>query len=84
MLKALIIDDEPLAHEVILHHLTQHSDISIVGRCYNATQALKYIPTLSASCASGFLKFGALLNIRLIICSNTPKPKIIKPVRNKE
>jgi DNA-binding LytR/AlgR family response regulator len=43
MLKALIIDDEPLAHEVILHHLAQHSDISIVGRCYNATQALSWL-----------------------------------------
>lgn len=43
MLKALIIDDEPLAHEVILHHLAQHADISIVGRCYNATQALSWL-----------------------------------------
>jgi len=40
MLKALIVDDEPLAHEVILYHLAEHADISIVGRCYNATQAL--------------------------------------------
>jgi two-component system LytT family response regulator len=43
MLKALIIDDEPLAHEVILYHLTQHSDISIAGRFYNATQALSWL-----------------------------------------
>ena len=43
MLKALIIDDEPLAHEVILHHLAEHSDISIVGRCYNATQARSWL-----------------------------------------
>jgi len=43
MLKAMIIDDEPLAHEVILYHLAQHADISIVGRCYNATQALSWL-----------------------------------------
>jgi len=43
MLKALLIDDEPLAHEVILYHLAQHSDIDIVGRCYNATQALSWL-----------------------------------------
>lgn len=43
MIKALIIDDEPLAHEVILYHLAQHSDISVVGRCYNATQALSWL-----------------------------------------
>ena len=44
MIKALIIDDEPLAHEVILYHLAEHADISIVGRCYNATQALSWLP----------------------------------------
>ena len=43
MLKALIIDDEPLAHEVILHHLAQHADFNIVGRCYNATTALSWL-----------------------------------------
>jgi YesN/AraC family two-component response regulator len=43
LLNALIIDDEPLAHEVILYHLAQHADISIVGRCYNATQALSWL-----------------------------------------
>ncbi len=43
LLKALIIDDEPLAHEVILHHLTQHTDFSIIGQCYNATQALSWL-----------------------------------------
>jgi len=43
LLKALIIDDEPLAHEVILHHVVQHADISIVGRCFNATQALSWL-----------------------------------------
>lgn len=40
MIRALIIDDEPLAHEVILHHLKQHQDIKVVGQCYNATEAL--------------------------------------------
>ena len=40
MIKALIIDDEPLAHQVILHHLKQHQDTKVVGQCYNATEAL--------------------------------------------
>ena len=43
MLNALIIDDEPIAHDVILHHLAQHSDVRIAGRCYNATQALSWL-----------------------------------------
>jgi len=40
MINALIIDDEPLAHQVILHHLKQHQDIKVIGQCYNATEAL--------------------------------------------
>jgi two-component system, LytTR family, response regulator len=40
MLSALIVDDEPLAHQVLLHHLKSHSDIRVLGQCYNASQAL--------------------------------------------
>jgi two-component system, LytTR family, response regulator len=40
MLSALIVDDEPLAHQVLLHHLKSHSDIHVLGQCYNASQAL--------------------------------------------
>lgn len=44
MLKALIVDDEPLAHKVILHHLAQHSDIEVIGQCYSA---MEVVPLLS-------------------------------------
>ncbi|MFC3030950.1 LytR/AlgR family response regulator transcription factor [Pseudoalteromonas fenneropenaei] len=40
MLTVLIVDDEPLAHQVLLHHLRSHTDIEVIGQCYNATQAL--------------------------------------------
>jgi len=43
LLKALIIDDEPLAHEVILHHLAQHADFKVMGQCYSATEALSWL-----------------------------------------
>ena len=39
-LKALIIDDEPLAHKVILEYAKDVSFIEIVGQCYLATEAL--------------------------------------------
>lgn len=39
-LRALLIDDEPLAHQVLLHHLQKHPDITVVAQCYDATQAL--------------------------------------------
>lgn len=40
MLKILILDDEPLAHQVLLHHLAQASDVQVVAQCYSAAEAL--------------------------------------------
>lgn len=37
VLDVLIIDDEPLAHRVLLHHLANHDDMRVVKQCYNAT-----------------------------------------------
>lgn len=39
-LKLLIVDDEPLAHQVLLHHLTAHADVVLVGQCYSAAEAM--------------------------------------------
>ena len=43
MLKTLIIDDEPLAHQVQQHHLQDSTDIALVGSCFNATEALRFL-----------------------------------------
>jgi DNA-binding LytR/AlgR family response regulator len=40
MIKAIIVDDEPLAHQVLLHHLTAHPNINVVGQYYSAKDAL--------------------------------------------
>lgn len=40
MLTLLIIDDEPLAHQVLQHHCALHPDLAITGHCYNASEAL--------------------------------------------
>jgi DNA-binding LytR/AlgR family response regulator len=42
-LKAIIVDDEPLAHEIILDYLADIPFIEVVAQCYLATQALNYI-----------------------------------------
>lgn len=39
-LKAVIVDDEPLAHEVIEGFLAEVPFIELVGRCYAATEAI--------------------------------------------
>jgi DNA-binding LytR/AlgR family response regulator len=40
MLRILILDDEPLAHQVLLHHLAQQSEVQVVAQCYSAAEAL--------------------------------------------
>lgn len=38
--KLLIVDDEPLAHQVLLHHLQAHPDLQLVAQCYSAAEAM--------------------------------------------
>ncbi|HTM98410.1 MAG TPA: LytTR family DNA-binding domain-containing protein [Pedobacter sp.] len=42
-LRCLIIDDEPLAHEVILTHLGDIPFLEVVGQCYRATDAFDFL-----------------------------------------
>ena len=42
-LQALIVDDEPLAHQVILNYITETPFIEIVGQVYSGTQALHFL-----------------------------------------
>jgi len=43
MLNVMIVDDEALAHDVLLHHCAAHPDVRIVGQCYSAAEALAAI-----------------------------------------
>ncbi|MDP3907523.1 LytTR family DNA-binding domain-containing protein [Novosphingobium sp.] len=40
MLNVLIVDDEPLAHEVLAHHCRGEPDIAIAAHCLSAAEAL--------------------------------------------
>ena len=44
-MKALIIDDEPLAHDIILTYTKDVDYINIVGQCHLATEALSFLRT---------------------------------------
>lgn len=48
MIKAIIVDDEPLAHDVLKYHIGRHSDIELVAQMMNATQAMKWLVHNSA------------------------------------
>ncbi len=43
MMKALIIDDEPLARSIVKEYLLQHSDIELVQECNDGFEGLKAI-----------------------------------------
>lgn len=42
-MKALIIDDEPLAHDVILRYAADVDFLDVVGQCYLATEGLTFL-----------------------------------------
>lgn len=43
----MIVDDEPLAHEVILHHLENRKNVTIIKQCYQAAEALSWLASNS-------------------------------------
>jgi DNA-binding LytR/AlgR family response regulator len=77
-LRALIIDDEPLAHEVILHHLRQHQDIHIVGQCFSATEALKWLAAQQTDLMLLDINMPGLSGIELLkVLANCPQVILI-------
>ena len=42
-LKCLIIDDEPLAHEVLEGYIAKVNQLEIAGHCYSAVEAINFI-----------------------------------------
>ncbi|MFT3827487.1 MAG: LytTR family DNA-binding domain-containing protein [Chitinophagaceae bacterium] len=44
-LRCLIVDDEPLAHDVILRYIEDVPFLDTVGQCYLATEALSFLST---------------------------------------
>lgn len=43
VLKCLIVDDEPLAHNVLENYIGKVNSLSLVGNCYNAIEALNFL-----------------------------------------
>ena len=39
MIRTLIVDDEPLAGEILETYISQLPNIQLVGRCFNALEA---------------------------------------------
>lgn len=46
MLRALIIDDEPLARQIVIEYLQKYDEIEIIGECGNGFEGVKKITEL--------------------------------------
>ncbi|MDC8829661.1 LytR/AlgR family response regulator transcription factor [Alteromonas gilva] len=78
MLNTLIIDDEPLAHKVIMHHLVSHTDINVVKHCYNATEALAWLASDSADLLFLDINMPALSGMDMLkVLANRPQVIIV-------
>ncbi len=75
-LSALIIDDEPLAHQVLLHHLKDQTDIHVVGQCYNATEALQLLASEKVDLLFLDINMPALTGIEMLRVL-AEKPQVI-------
>ncbi|ASZ11001.1 LytTR family DNA-binding domain-containing protein [Chitinophaga pendula] len=42
-MRCLIVDDEPLAHDIILKYITDVPFLQVVGQCYRATEAMEFL-----------------------------------------
>lgn len=43
MIKCLIVDDEPLAHQVLERYIAQTPGFSVTGKCRNAVEAFEFV-----------------------------------------
>ena len=77
MLKTLIMDDEPLAHQVLQHHLQDSTDIALVGSCYNATEALRFLAQQPVDLLLLDINMPALSGIELLKVLHNRPPVIL-------
>ena len=68
LIRALVVDDEPLAREMIREMLEDDSDVEIVGECANGREAVEAIKSLTPD--SVFLDVQMPELGRLRKCSN--------------
>ena len=77
-IKAILIDDEPLAHDVVLHHLKQHGDVEVLAQFYHPADALAWLANNSADLLFLDINMPALNGIELLkVLANRPQVVII-------
>jgi len=75
-IRAIIVDDEPLAHDVILAYADAISDLVIVGRCYNASEAIRLLESEKPDLVFLDIQMPNISGINLLRSLET-KPEVI-------
>ena len=76
MIKYLIIDDEPLAHDVIKTYAESLTHLTLVGQCYNALEALNMLQSKQVDLIFLDIEMPKLKGIDFVKTLSS-KPKII-------
>ena len=78
VLSCIIIDDEPLAHEVLKHHLQHQHDVQLLAQCYHATEALHFLASHKVDLLLLDINMPALNGIELLkVLGNRPQVILI-------
>jgi two-component system LytT family response regulator len=76
-LQLLIVDDEPLAHQVLLHHLANEKTVQVVAQCYNAAEALAVLAHQSVDLLLLDIQMPVLTGLEMLKVLATPPQVII-------
>jgi len=76
-LQLLIVDDEPLAHQVLLHHLATEPNVQVVAHCYNAAEALAVLARQPVDLMLLDIQMPVLTGLEMLKVLATPPQVII-------
>lgn len=75
--KVVLIDDEPIAHEVLLHHLKKYPHFEVVAQCFNAVEALQLLANQHVDLLFLDINMPALNGIEMLKVAKQCPPVII-------
>jgi len=76
MIKTLIVDDEPLAHDIIENYVNKIPDMEIVAKCDNAIEANQILQSEDVDLVFLDIQMPQMTGIELVKSLNNP-PKIV-------
>jgi len=76
MIRTLIVDDEPLAHDIIENYVNKIPDMEIVAKCDNAIEANQILQSQEVDLVFLDIQMPQMTGIELVKSLNNP-PKVV-------